>query len=178
VVVVRRRLTLAIVLALTLGSSTGRPESESEYRLKAAFLYNFARFVEWPAGALDASPTFRICIVGEDPFGGDLPVVVQGKRLQDRPIEIFRTDGAELAGCHMVFIGSGETGHAARLLTGVVGRGVLTVGETQEFIRAGGMIGMRLEEDRVRFDVNVDAAQRAGLRMSSQLLKLATRVIQ
>ena len=165
------RLLVAALLVL------GAAEAPHEYAVKAAFLYNFARFVEWPDDAR-VSPSFRICIVGDDPFGTALDDAVRGKKVHHRPVEVTHPDSDDLAGCHIVFVPSSEKATVPRLLTGAAAPGVLTVGETDGFTHAGGIIGMRLQDSKVRFDVNLQAAQRAGLRVSSELLKLATEVIQ
>jgi len=150
-----------------------------EYEVKAAFLYNFAKFVEWPPGSERNTHAFRICLVGDDPFGALLTETVAGKTVQDRPIEIAHPDSApELGRCQMAFIPRSQVRQLPRLLAGLTGASTLTVGETEDFARGGGMITFHIEENKVRFEINAEAAQRAGLRISSQLLKLATRVTQ
>jgi hypothetical protein len=175
-VVVVRRLTTLVCGAL--GVAAIAAAAAPEYQVKAAFLYNFARFVEWPQDAVGPTDAFRICIVGEDPFGDLLDQAVHGKTVHDRPVEVVHPDDVDVIRCHIVFFASSGAPALPRILTALGGRGILTVGETEDFTRAGGVIAMRVEESKVRFDVNVDAAQRAGLRVSSQLLKLASRVIQ
>jgi hypothetical protein len=174
VVVKRGRSLVWSVLAVAAAAYAAAPE----YQVKAAFLFNFARFVEWPQDAVATSDAFRICIVGDDPFGRLLDQAVLGKTVQDRRVEIVRPDDVGAVRCHIAFFASSGGPALPRMLTSLGGRGILTVGETEDFTRAGGVIAMRVEESKVRFDVNVDAAQRAGLRVSSQLLKLASRVIQ
>jgi hypothetical protein len=173
-VVVRRAVALVCAALVVAPAAAAAPE----YQLKAAFLYNFARFVEWPQGTVAATDPFRICIVGDDPFGDLLDQAVRGKTVHDRPVEVVHPDDLFAIRCHIAFFARSGAPALPRLLTALGGRGILTVGETEDFTRAGGVIAMRVEESKVRFDVNVDAAQRAGLRVSSQLLKLASRVIQ
>jgi hypothetical protein len=167
--------TLIALLAVIAGAATGA--AAPEYQVKAAFLYNFARYVEWPE-PMRAQPVFRICVVGDDPFGAALPAAVRDKTVQDRPVEVAHRDGHDVTGCHLAFVAASEGSETPRLLTGIAAHGVLTVGETEGFVRAGGVIGFKIEGNKVRFDVNADAANRAGLRISSQLLKLAAQVIQ
>jgi hypothetical protein len=177
VVVVRRARVLCLVLTLLAG---GTPHAAApEYQVKAAFLFNFARFVEWPTPAMAASPAFRICVVGDDPFGPLLSETLSGKTVHERPIQVDHpATTTDILACHIAYIAPSESSQLPRLLAAIAGRSVLTVGETTEFASRGGMIGMHLEDNKVRFDVNAEAAQQAGLRVSSQLLKLAVRVIQ
>jgi len=159
--------------AISLGAPT-----EFEYKVKAAFLYNFAKFVEWPTSAFDSEEApFVFCIVGEDPFGGNLEATVKGRTASGRRIVVRRGPSVEALGrCHLVFIGATEDDQVARELHEVSGQPVLTVGESTAFAKAGGMIRLFVEEKRIRFDINERAAREAGLRISSQLLKLARRV--
>ena len=145
----------------------------SEYEVKAAFILNFTRFIEWPPSAPDSDARFTICILGEDPFGKVLEDAVAGERVNDRPIVVrrLRQPGR---GCEILFFPKSEKG-AARTLP-ETGPGVLTVGETPEFLHLGGMIAFSVENRRVRFDVNQTAATRASLQISSKLLNVARSV--
>jgi hypothetical protein len=175
-VVVRR--ARALLLAALLAAASVRAAAP-EYQVKAAFLYNFARFVEWPPAALEGGTAFHLCVLGEDPFGPVLADTVRGKMVHDRPVELDRPESLdEAATCHLLFVSASHAPQMPRLLAALAGRSVLTVGDTPGFAADGGMIGMDVESSKVRFDVNAQAAQRANLRISSQLLKLATRVIQ
>ncbi len=150
----------------------------SEYQIKAAFLFNFARFVEWPERAFPGPRTpLSICILGEDPFGGELDRMVAGKNVEGHPVDVRRLRReAETAGCHVLFLGAAENDRAPGVLAALGGSPTLTVGEQSAFGDAGGTIAMSLEKSRVAFEVNLAAAGRAGLKISSRLLKLATRV--
>lgn len=143
------------------------------YRLKADLLYNFARFVEWPAEAFHAEDApFRVCVLGDDPFGADLDPPAR-KRVNGRPVVVTRAPAEEpLEGCHVAFIAASEAPRLARALSRF-GPGVLTVSDIPRFAERGGAIGFVMERDRVRFEINPDAADRAGLKISSKLLKLA-----
>ena len=150
-----------------------------ERQVKAVFLYNFAKFVEWPAHNFPAlRQSFLLCVLGDDPFGGALERAVSGKSVQDRSFTIRHVaDLEEVASCHMLFVSTSETGRLRRLVTVLQGAPILIVGDEEDAAYAGGMIAFHMEGNRVRFLVNQDAVERSGLQVSSQLLKVADRVI-
>ncbi len=165
--------TLAAVATPRALAQSAVPEDEA----KAAFIYNFAKFVEWPDEAFASGDAFIVGVVGDDPFAGVLDRVLRGKVVRDRPLAVRRiARAADVAGCHVIFVGEGR--QLPDLLQALAARPVLTVGAREEFATQGGMIGFLVEDQRLRFEVNLDAAERANLRISSQLLKLATRVIR
>ena len=169
-----RMLSLILLLGTALQLYAQAPAFD-EYQVKAAFLYNFAKFVEWPPGTF-ASPTepIGICIVGQNPFGSTLEYMVQGKKVGDRGFEVRRLpDTQQAKGCQILFIGAAEWRRTRALLDAVKGPGVLTVGETDDFTVDGGMISFRLDGPRVRIQVDLQAAEHAKLRISSKLLSLA-----
>jgi hypothetical protein len=175
----RRARALAGILLLLAGGISAaaetRPIVPSEYAVKAAFLYNFAKFVEWPAGTF-SSPREAVafCIVGEDALGDELAQAVAGKMVQNRPVAIRRAAQLEeLGGCQILFVGSSERARFDRLLAAVGRRPILTVGDEEEFRQAGGIINFVLRRNRVRFQIDLEAAERAGLRISARLLELA-----
>jgi YfiR/HmsC-like len=178
----RRPRLLAGMLALLAGcgltASGAQPIVSSEYAVKAAFLYNFAKFIEWPAGALPGPRgPVAFCILGEDPFGGELEQTVAGKMVQGRPVVVLHTEHLDgLARCHILFVGASERSRFDQILAAVARRPVLTVGEDEQFRQAGGIINFVLRQNRVRFQIDRRAAERAGLRISSQLLELAEAV--
>ena len=148
----------------------------NEYRLKAAFLYRFPQFVEWPSAAWRDSSAVQICVVQPNPFGRDLEAIVRGESLNGRPFSVKEVAAPEaLPGCHLLFVGAGSPA-AGGMLEAARGAAILTVGESERFLDEGGIIALRIVERRVRFDVNASAAQKAGLRISSQLLSLALTV--
>lgn len=175
-------IALIVMLLPVLAVRHARGEDASiEYEVKAAFLYNFAKFVEWPSTAFaTADAPLVFCIQGRDPFGGRLERVVNDRTANARRIEVRKQlAGAPVDGCHLVFVPESEERSVARLLQPVElaqEAPVLTVGESGRFAEAGGMIRLLVEEGRVRFDINAGVAERAGLRLSSQLLKLARHV--
>ena len=168
------RLGLTIILASSLSVEL-RAQTVNEYQVKAAFLYNFAKFVEWPNGPPSPSmEALTLCIVGQDPFGDILDQITKGKTINGRVLVVRRFTRAKDAGsCQMVFIGASERTRIPAILEGLKRVDVLTVGETEDFARLGGVINFVLEGDRVHFEVNLDAAARARLRISSKLLNLA-----
>jgi hypothetical protein len=150
--------------------STERPAAE--YEVKAAFLYNFAKFVAWPAGS--GGNEFVITILGEDPFGSALDEALAGKEVERRRVVVHRASRLEdLGRTQILFISDSERSRLPVVLKQVEGLGVLTVGEMDRFAEQGGVIHFRTEDRRVRLVVNTAAAERAGLRISSELLKLA-----
>lgn len=164
------RLTLLAVLLLVAAVSAG--QTAEEYEVKAAFIYNFTKFVEWPQGTESAS--FWICILGDDPFESAIEKLTAGKSAYGRPIQVKRLKGAsEGKQCRIVFVGASERGKASRLVEATRGTAVLTVGESSEFLRAGGMVVLSMESDRVSVVVNPTATQAAGLKVSAKLMTLA-----
>ncbi len=146
-----------------------------EYQVKAAFLYNFAKFVEWPADALsDSAAPIVVGVIGEEQFSEVLAQTVAGKTVNGRELVIRRGKvGQDLRNCQLLFISSSERKYLPQILGSLRGSSVLTVGETEPFARLGGVINFFVVEKNVRFEVNVDAATRARLRISSKLLALA-----
>lgn len=177
----RRWRDLALLLA-TLGPAALHAQDDGgsiEYRVKAAYLLNFTRYVEWPDSAFaTAGASLDICVLGRDPFGEDLDQVTTNRTSQGHPIRVRRArDRSELAGCHLVFVSEQEWRRNPEAPAHLTTRGVLTVGDTEEFAREGGVIGFVIREETVRFVVNLDARDRAGLRISSRVLALANNLI-
>jgi YfiR/HmsC-like len=150
-------------------------ERSLEYPVKAAFLVNFAKFAEWPADSPQAQASaISICVLGRDPFGKVLEKTVVGRSVGGRPIVIERYRNTEgLRACHILFIAPCETERLAPILEHLAGQPVLTVGECEGFARRGGDIGLFVEDNLARFEVNLHAAERRGLRLSSKLLGVA-----
>lgn len=147
----------------------------SEYQVKAAFLFNFGKFVEWPAGSF-ASPQapFWVCVLGDDPFGGTLDETLRGKTISGHTVSLTRIrDAGSARGCQIVFISDSEKARLPALLASTRGWNALLVGETEDFAASGGAIQFTVEDKHVRFAINPDAIQRAGLQVSSKLLALA-----
>ncbi len=149
------------------------PEKEAEYRLKAAFLFNFAKFVEWPAAAFP-EPRLNLCVLGEDPFGRLLDELVANEKIDGRPIAIERgTHLVELKNCHILFVSRSEKGRQKEIVEALHDDAVLTVGDSEGFLADGGMISFFLDANRVRFEIGRAAVDRAPLKVSSKLLRVA-----
>jgi YfiR/HmsC-like len=146
-----------------------------EYPVKLAFLYNFTKFIEWPPGSYRyPDAPLAICIVGHDPFGPDIESALRTRIVGSHPVEVLaRKPTDTLSVCHMVFIPATEKDQADKIVKGLNGSSTLTVGETEGFAGLGGIINLTVEGNKVRFEVNQLAAQRAGLKISSKLLSLA-----
>ena len=146
-----------------------------EYQIKAAFLYNFTQFVEWPTNAFpDATAPLTIGILGNDPFGDALADIVRGEKVNGHPLAIkhFRRT-EEISACHLLFIGQSEARRVEEILGGLKDRNILTVGESEGFAKSGGMIRFVTEKNKIRLRINANAAKNASLTVSSKLLKLA-----
>ena len=148
-------------------------EPATEFDVKAAFLFNFTKFVEWPPSAFAAPDSpMNICVVGRDPFGRALDEIVQGERVGGRRVAVERLSAMPPPKtCQLVYIDA-EGKEVSKLLASA-GPGVLTVGEGDDFLRDGGIIGFVIENHRVRFDINQAAAENAALKLSSKLLSVA-----
>ena len=171
-----RVVLLGVVWNTGFRGAAARAETviAEEYAFKATCLFNFTQFVKWPAAA---GGQFTIGILGDDPFGGTLEKIIQGEAIGGRKLAVRRSRKAEeLKGCQVVFISSSERANTGAILASLAGANVLTVGEHEGFVKQGGAIGFISEGTKVRFEINNGAAQRAGLEISSRLLKLATRV--
>lgn len=155
-----------------------RPPAPREYEVKAAYLLNFTRYVEWPAVAF-ASPDSPLVIgvLGPNPFGPVLERTLAGRTVRGRRIELRLLEAAaDVEGCHAVFMAWEEYRLDPALIERLARPGLLTVGEREEFVERGGVLGFVLVNQTVRFAVNRGAAERAGLRVSSRLLALATAI--
>lgn len=157
--------------------STSAETVDNEYRLKAAFIFNFTKFVDWPANAFKTvEDDLRFCVYGEDPFGVNL-ADVEGKMVQGRAISIARdVSEVDLSTCHVLFLGMANVEE----VSGILGRGLfpyaLTIADIPGFAKHGGMIQFLMKENKIRFEINEVAIRDAGLNMSSRLLNLAVKV--
>jgi hypothetical protein len=159
----------------TTPRALSQKEEGAEYPVKLAFLYNFTKFVEWPTDTYrDPSAPLAICIVGRSPFSQDLEGELRTRKVGARPVEV-RTlkPNDKLSACQIVFVPVTEKDHAEKIVTDLKGSRTLTVGETEGFAVLGGMINLTVEANKVHFEVNLLAAERAGLKISSRLLSIA-----
>jgi hypothetical protein len=150
----------------------GKPE---EYQVKAVYLYNFAKFIDWPPGSNKAG-TFTVCVLGRDPFGPILDETLAGDTIGGRKPIARRVASAGESQCEILYISSSEAGRVKQILATIDKPGVLTVSDLPDFATGGGMIQFVMKENKVRFEVNLAAAEKAGLNVSSQLLKVAAAV--
>lgn len=164
-----------IILALAITCRVACAQSADEYRVKAAFLFNFTKFVEWPSLAFhDTKDPIYICVFGSNPFGTALKEAVHGKVIQNRVLEVrLVADPAQSNGCQVLFVPASERKQLRPILDAAAGHGVLTIGEADWFLRDGGVINLRIESGSVRIQVNPQAADQQHLQISSKLLSLA-----
>jgi hypothetical protein len=177
-----RRRRMLLFAAMCFGCAGLAPlaiaqqSKPEEYQVKAVYLYNFGKFIEWPA-TVPKTESFNICILGRDPFGPILDATLGGEAINNRKLAARRIAATrEADGCRILFISSSETARVKEILTAVEKRGVLTVSDMAGFTSSGGMIQFVLKANKVRFEVNLTAAEKAGLVLNSQLLKVATGV--
>ncbi len=178
-------VTICLLLATALGSRAdgGDTSESSEYLIKAGFIYNFAKLVEWPATAFPQPDSpIVIGILGNDPFGATLDRIVADKKISGRVISVKRVkwgkDFKELKDCNILFVSSSEKEHIDSVVEAMKGLPILTIGDAPGFAKRGGIINFTLEDNKVRFEVNVEAAKHADLTISSRLLTLAKIVQQ
>ena len=166
---------LAAVVGIVSAVSAQQAKPE-EYQVKAVYLYNFGRFIEWPASAVK-DDSFDICVLGRDPFGPVLDTTVAGEMIDSHKLTARRMTSVQAAkGCRILFISSSEAMRVKDILNSADTAGILTVSDMPGFTGSGGIIQFVLKENKVRFEVNLDAADKAGLTFSSQLLKVATDI--
>ena len=154
--------------------------SVREYRIKAAFLYNFARFTEWPADKFrDENAPMILCVMGVDPFGPILENTVLSKKIKGRSIIVERTATIDnLRACHVLFVSSSEWNDLPEIIESLSGAAVLTTGDMDRFAKRGGIIKLTTKGNKIRFEINPKAAERAGVKLSSYLLNLATIITE
>jgi hypothetical protein len=164
------------IIALgVLFSADARAQMADQYRVKAAFLYNFSKFVEWPPQSFKSlSSPFVIGVLGKNPFGRALTEVIAGRTFSGRPLQMREvTDAQQAADCQIVFVSSSERKRLKALFDALDSCGVLTVGEAENFTTEGGIINFKIEGGSVRLQINLVAARKQQLRISAKLLSLA-----
>lgn len=173
----RTRRLPALVALVSLAVSAGvLAQATRDNDIKAAYLYNFTKFVEWPASASPAED-FNLCVVGDPDLARALDTIIAGESVNGRRLRrISPSTSDQVRACQILYVGLRQPGLGARLLRVVRDRPVLTVGNSDRFAADGGAIRFVRENDKVRFDVSKDALNRAGLRPSSKLLRVARRV--
>jgi len=172
----------ALILALppAAGSARAADTQPTEYQLKAAYIYHFAQFIDWPASAFPAGDSpLIIGVLGDNPFGADLEHTIQGKVLNNHPLTFqkFASIAEVTNNCHILFISSSEKKRLPEIFTTLKGTSILTVGEESDhFNENGGMISFVLDGTKIRFQINQTTVEKAGLKISFKLLSLASKV--
>ncbi len=171
----------ALILALLLAGDGRAADSQpTEYQLKAAYLYHFAQFVDWPSAAFpESNSPLIIGVLGDNPFGNDLLRTVAGKILNNHPLAVkeYRSLAELTNSCHILFISSSEKKHLPEIFGALKGTSTLTVSENIDHVTEdGGMISFVLEGEKIRFQINETTVEKAGLKMSFKLLSLASKV--
>ena len=175
---IRRLGAAGMALTATLTMSPGPAASNaidvrSDVALKAAFLYNFARFTKWPA--LPDNAALRICLAGDDGVAAAVTEIARGQNIGGHALDVRRTeDNAAWAACHELFVSEAETRRSAAVLMQIRELPILTVSDGQDFAQTSGIVQLFVDSGRMRFAINVDTAERSGLHLSSRLLALAT----
>ena len=168
-------LLLITLFSLIWNPGTSRAETLEEYQVKAGFLYHFSNFVDWPASTFKATNGhLRICVLGKDPFGQSLNATLANKSVRDHPFEIRRNPPTtELQHCHLLYLPASASSQIRTIRHQVAKENVLTVGETLDFMRQGGMIQLFVDNQQIRFAVNTDVVNQTNLKVSSKLLRSA-----
>lgn len=168
------RLRSAITVGILL-SAAAQGQVNDEYRLKAAFLYNISKFVEWPPRTFKAlSDPIEICVLGKDPFGDSLRQAVNGKKIAGKPFTVYEIPDVKHAyACNILFIAGSDQKSTRSILEAIRGTAILTVGEFEGFASQGGIVNFKIEEGHVHLQINIETADQAKLTISSKLLSLA-----
>jgi hypothetical protein len=167
-----RTMTLSLLVLLLAALPKRATAGASEYAVKAAYLFNFTQFVQWPKGALADGAPLVIGIAGDDPFGSDLDDAVKGKSAGGHPLEVKRFGSGKVGKCQVLFIAFSEKSRVKEILQSA-GKGVLTVSEIEQFPLKGGIIQFDQEGQKIVLTLNAAAAKKGGLTISSQLLQVA-----
>lgn len=170
------RTALVLLAVFCTLFSLPRPvvAQSSEYKIKAVFLFNFLQFAEWPEDAfLTPTSPIEIGVLGADPFGAALDLAVRGETIDGRGLVVKRSSRIEdLQDCHLLFISASEARRLDSVLAQLARHPLITVGDSENFARRGGIIGFYTDGRKVRFEINVAAARRKGVKLSSELLRL------
>jgi len=171
----RSRFIITILLLLMSKLTLPAQTPSREYQLKAAFLFNFTQFVEWPPGTFTTNEApFVIGVMGENPFGSYLEEIVAGEKINGHPVSVnYYKSADEIKACHILFINLGETKKQEQVIAGLKDRHILTVSDKPNFPKYGGMIRFFTRDNKIKIQVNLEASKTARLVISSKLLKLA-----
>jgi hypothetical protein len=169
------RALVFLFLFISIGFNALAQTPPSEYQIKAAFLFNFAKFVEWPPETFpQTNSPIVVGVLGKNVFGNDLEKTIRDKTINNHPFRFLEvTSAEEAAHCHILFISPSEKDNLPKIVDSLHNASVLTVSETDEFLKAGGMINFMIVDSKIRFQISDQAARKARLRISSKLLSLA-----
>jgi hypothetical protein len=176
----KRRLIRTLVICVSIACLAGaitieaQAQAANEYQVKAAFILNFAKFVEWPGDAFSDSGSLVVGVIGDDPFGSSIDRIVNGSNANGRRLVVRRLKwGDNLRTCQILYISSSEKKRLGQILDSLRGSGTLTISDVSHFNQTGGMIRFFINDDKVRFEINATAAGQARLRISSKLMALS-----
>jgi hypothetical protein len=172
-IAILRMLFFCVVISLSFNGLA--QEKPSEYQVKAAFLFNFAKFVEWPKGAFATTNSpIVLGVLGKNVFGNDLEKTIRDRKVNNRAFQFKTFDSpADVTNCHILFISSSEKDNYPKIISSLHDASTLTVSEADGFLKAGGMINFRIDGVNIRFEISDEAAKKAGLKISSKLLSLS-----
>lgn len=175
-----RTMVVLAAIASCPGAAVVSAQTASEPAVKSAFLYNFPKFTEWPAEALPPGDPIRLCVVNDRVVADMLEGLTKGRHVSGHPLVVsamaLDSPAPALSACRLLFLSGLDSTRSAALLQALSGKPILTVGDGEAFARAGGVVGLFIKDGTVQFAVNTAGAQRAGLQLSSQLLKLGKLV--
>lgn len=167
-------LSLALLISSPVRAADPFP-AHNAARIRATFILNLSRFVEWPVDAVASAGQIRLCAVGDAPLAGALVALVPGRRVNGLPVEVTEAQSAqEWLGCHVLFVSHWDSKRIAKVLAAVKGTSILTISDAPGFVELGGLVGVSVDGTQVRFSINREVARRNRLRFSSQLLRLAS----
>jgi hypothetical protein len=171
------RVAAVLAAACLLCTSTGRAQDVTESSLKAAFIYSFAKFTEWPQDALPSTAIFSACVLGDSPTRDALERTVKGRLLVGHSISVSQVQlNGELRSCHLLYVSGITLAQVRAVVAALRGAPVLTISDLDDFVRQGGIAQMFVENGKMRFDLNLEVARRSRLDLSSKLLVLAAHV--
>ncbi|MDP4129766.1 MAG: YfiR family protein [Bacteroidota bacterium] len=174
-IILTRFLFVALLIMPGVGHLPAQPPVPREYRIKAAFLFNFTQFVDWPTASFStADEPMVIGVLGENPFGAYLAETFSGEKVNGHPVLIQHYDHAdEIKTCHILFVGLSDPKKSQEVISDLKERSILTISDMPGFLAQGGMIKFFMKDNNIRFEINLEATKAANLVLSSKLLRLA-----